>query len=105
MMGVHDLSVYPQVKELLGIPADEPIFILRAQDITYQPMLAVYEQLYLASVRTQREKVDGKVKTAARTAEPQLMNDHWAFADHINACRENGRRWQRRNSEKVKVPD
>lgn len=31
-MGVHDLSVYPEVKKLLGIPEDEPIFILRAQD-------------------------------------------------------------------------
>lgn len=31
-MGVHDSSKYPWIKEALGIPRDEPIFILRAQD-------------------------------------------------------------------------
>jgi hypothetical protein len=31
-MGVHDDKQYHKIKELLGIPADEPIFILRAQD-------------------------------------------------------------------------
>jgi hypothetical protein len=31
-MGVHNAEAYPKIKELLGIPEDEPIFILRAQD-------------------------------------------------------------------------
>ena len=31
-MGVHDKDVYDEIRELLQIPEDEPIFILRAQD-------------------------------------------------------------------------
>lgn len=31
-MGVHDTDKYPAIKSLLGIPEDEPIFILRGQD-------------------------------------------------------------------------
>lgn len=31
-MGVHNTEVYPQIKKLLEIPEDEPIFILRGQD-------------------------------------------------------------------------
>jgi hypothetical protein len=34
VVGVHSTQVYPQIKELLQIPHDEPIFILRAQDQT-----------------------------------------------------------------------
>lgn len=31
-MSVHDTQYYPLIKRLLGIPKDEPIMILRAQD-------------------------------------------------------------------------
>lgn len=31
-MSVHDTDKYPEIKRLLDIPEDEPIFILRAQD-------------------------------------------------------------------------
>lgn len=41
-MSVHDTGKITQVKELLGIPADEPIFILRAQDKLTYPTLTRY---------------------------------------------------------------
>lgn len=44
-MGVHEGGAYPKVKELLGIPKDEPVFILRAQDKLSMPMLARYENM------------------------------------------------------------
>lgn len=31
-MGVHDTDKYDEIRTLLGIPHDEPIFILRGQD-------------------------------------------------------------------------
>jgi hypothetical protein len=42
-MGVHKDEAYPKIKELLGIPVDEPIFILRAQDKLSIPMIARYQ--------------------------------------------------------------
>lgn len=41
-MGVHDHDKYPEIKRLLGIPEDEPIFILRAQDKAAIPTLNAY---------------------------------------------------------------
>lgn len=92
-MGVHDLSAYPEVKRLFGIPEDEPIFILRAQDILYPATLGAYEAIYVAAVK------------AKKSIGEKLTDAEWNFADHIEACRDNGRRWQKRNQGKVKVPD
>lgn len=96
-MGVHDVKATAEAKKLLGIPEGEPVFILRAQDVLYPAIIAVYEQLYAAACRT-RAATNGEV---GHTLDP----DEWAFADHIDACRENGRNWQKRNSERVKIPD
>ena len=41
-MGVHDIEHYPRIRELLGIPVGEPIFILRAQDVTAEITLQTY---------------------------------------------------------------
>lgn len=41
-MGVHDTDVYPEVKELLGIPDEEPIFILRGKDKIASDALHLY---------------------------------------------------------------
>ena len=87
-MGVHDIDKYPAVKALLGIPEDEPIFILRAQDILYAPTLSAYEALYLAAC----------VNTS-------MADNQWNFADGIDEAAENGRHWQRENEERVKIPD
>lgn len=43
-MGVQDKEMYPQIKQLLGIPEDEPIFILRGQD---DRALRTIEQYYV----------------------------------------------------------
>jgi hypothetical protein len=41
-VGVHDVDKYPEIKRLLGIPEDEPIFILRAQDNASLPTINAY---------------------------------------------------------------
>lgn len=93
-MGVHDKSVFPQIRELLGIPDGEPIFVLRAQDRLYCPTLAAYEALYMTHARA------AKTLTAA-----ELTENEWEFADEIDNERESGRRWQRNDRNKVKTPD
>jgi len=98
-MGVHDYKEYPVIRGLLDIPEDEPIFILRAQDVLYPAVLAAYEQLYYAAVRT-RHAVEGKGDPGTQPSDEETN-----FADHIEACYDNGRRWQRRNRDKVKIPD
>lgn len=102
-MGVQNQAVYSEVKRLFEIPDDEPIFILRGQDILYQPMLAVYEQLYLLAART--EYPGGVRNEKAPRDTPQISSDQWQFADHVAAMCDNGRRWQRRNSLRVKLAD
>lgn len=42
-MGVHATEIYPEIKKLLGIPTDEPIFILRAQDDAAVETIEVYK--------------------------------------------------------------
>jgi hypothetical protein len=97
-MGVHDLSVYKEVKALLEIPEDEPIFILRSQDILYPAAVAAYEQLYVSACRS-RAMVKGEHERIS------LEPHEWMFAEHVEACRDNGARWQKRNFERVKFPD
>lgn len=42
-MGVHAKSFYPEIKKLLAIPPDEPIFILRAQDKAAEASIESYQ--------------------------------------------------------------
>jgi len=53
-MGVHNKNVYPQIKELLGIPDDEPIFILRGQDISAVRAISAYRQHASIDIRATR---------------------------------------------------
>jgi hypothetical protein len=80
-MGVHDLSKYPEIKELLEIPEDEPIFIIRAQDMTSTEALATYS-------RTAR--MVGADEHFLRGMADIMMD----FAD-----------WRIANQDKIKVPD
>jgi hypothetical protein len=90
-MGVHDLDKYPEVKALLGIPEDEPIFILRAQDVLFRPTLAAYEALYVATAK-------------ARNPEGSNMtSEQWNFADDVDETADDARQWQRTHP--VKIPD
>jgi hypothetical protein len=82
-MGVHaSEEVYLQVKELLGIPADEPILVFRAQD-----QFAV-------------EGLAGYVETVVRRADPGE-----AWYDSFRARGQEFIKWQHENTDKVKVPD
>ena len=86
-MGVHQSEeVYLEIKKLLDIPEDEPIFILRAQDQFSVSTLADY----LNNV------VNG------------TDNSHNTVGEWFNNMRQTGSKflnWQRANEDKVKVPD
>ncbi len=80
-MSVHDTQHYPEIKRLLGIPEDEPIFILRAQDDSACPMLDEYIQF---NVRPGND--------------PSWLDNMRQTANEFND-------WQVKNSDKVKQPD
>lgn len=80
-MGVHDTDVYPAVKQLLGIPEDEPIFILRAQDQCALEAIPVYAQL-------------ANDAGAPKQFLAGLGDVAFQFSD-----------WRMKNRDKVKVPD
>lgn len=82
-MGVHDKDKYPEIKRLLGIPEDEPIFILRAQDDLSADTISDYRLRY---VRQHREP------------DPD-------FVSQLNNKIVEIEGWQFRNSSKVKFPD
>lgn len=85
-MGVHNKVMDPKIKELLGVPEDEPIFILRAQD---DKALAAVENYYY-------------LQSQDRPAE-----DHQApeFLDEIRAIREEFFAFQEQNPDRVKKAD
>lgn len=80
-MSVHDLSVYPDIKDLLEIPQDEPIFILRAQDRSSVETLKFYTE---EQVRPGNDPV---------------------FMDNLRQVKDEFEHWQIENSEKVKRAD
>ena len=98
-MGVHDKDAEANVKALFGIPEDEPIFVLRAQDRLFCPMLAVYEQLYISTVRATKAEVQ------SASVQAFLNDEEMEFADHVGRDYEEGRKWQLRNLNRVKIPD
>lgn len=80
-MGVHQNDdTYYQIKMILGIPKDEPIFILRAQD-KFAP----------TTIDEYRFIVEGDA------------GSDW-FAQ-IGSIRNDFLNWQHDNPDKVKVPD
>lgn len=80
-MSVHDIQHYPEIKRLLGIPEDEPIFILRAQDEV--------------SLDTVEAYIDMSEKPGN---DPTFMQNLRQVADEFN-------HWQVEHSDKVKQAD
>ena len=80
-MSVHDVQHYPEIKRLLSIPEDEPIFILRAQDEISVETIAGYSEL-AAEAGADRNFLDGMASVAMQ------------FAD-----------WRASNRDRVKIPD
>lgn len=80
-MGVNDTDKYPVIKDLLEIPQDEPIFILRAQDNA--AMLSVSEYGFAA-------RQVGASKEFIKEVNDISMD----FAD-----------WRHNNRDKCKIPD
>lgn len=85
--GVHeDNDTYYQIKSLLGIPPDEPIFIIRAQDKFSIEAIKSYLSHVLWGARENRDRVDSWSANVA-----SVINDFM--------------QWQHNNEDKVKVPD
>jgi len=53
-VSVHDKHLYAGIKQDLGIPLEEPIFILRAQDKQALPVLKLYLLNNLAGPGTEQ---------------------------------------------------
>jgi hypothetical protein len=79
-VSVHDKEYYPAIKKLLGIPEDEPIYILRAQD-----------------------KFSAGVITAHRSTAESAAKPEWA--SRVQREIDDFRFFQQKNPERVKVPD
>ena len=80
-MGVQNTTIYPQIKQYLNIPDDEPIFILRAQDILSLPTLRHY---------TDQASEEG--------ADP-------SFLENLRQAGNTFEDWRIKNSGRVKFPD
>ena len=86
-MGVHQSpEVYQKVKELLDIPIDEPIFIIRAQDQFSIDIIGEYTGLVIA-----RSEIGAK--------------GLGEWVENVSLIGQNFINWQRENRDKVKVPD
>lgn len=81
VMGVHDTDKYPEIKSLLGIPEDEPIFIIRAKDKVAVDAIQTYGVLAFAVGASQE------------------------FVDGVNTCAAQFQVWQNEHTDIVKVPD
>lgn len=91
-MSVHDKDKYAAVKELLGIPADEPIFILRAQDQIAEDSISHYAMNY----RKEAQK---------RNDDRKLTPEQRKFQRDIHAVADNFLDWQDAHEDRVKFPD
>lgn len=80
-MGVHDTQHYGEIKRLLNIPEDEPIFIIRAQD------------------NISVSAIDDYMDLSERPG-----NDP-TFMDDLRKVRNEFADWQIKNSDKVKQAD
>jgi hypothetical protein len=87
-MGVHEKEAYSHVKRCLGIPQDEPIFVLRAQDKLSPEVLAFYKQRYYETTRFD-----------------EIDDDYSRWLADVGSKRSDFVNWQRDNREKVKRPD
>lgn len=98
-MGVHvDAEVYEQVKALLGIPADEPIFILRAQDEFSESLISKYGWDYRMMAQRRNMAKNPEAGT-------QLTPEQKKFHQEVQKCADEFWTWQQENDAKVKFPD
>lgn len=86
-MGVRNTEAHAEVKRLLGIPEDEPIFIFRARDPLTVPMLARYKNM--------------RVQTIPEGADGADLPIEWM--ESLDARTEEFRTWQSENP--TKLPD
>jgi len=82
-MSVHDAN-YTKLKKELGIPTDEPIFVLRAQDKLSMPTLARYRNF-------------------ANETVGMTEGDPWF--ENIDEVIRQFTIWQQDNAAQVKLPD
>jgi hypothetical protein len=75
-----------EIKELLGVPADEPIFILRAQDAFSVDGIRNYQQLAVSRQPIGREGL-------------------YEWEQDLGSILNDFLNWQRSHRDKVKVPD
>jgi len=88
-MGVHDTDKYGAIKEMLGIPSDEPIFIIRGQDVVAPLAIEAYRVFYNLLAREQGVETDRRK----------------FFSDHLLSCISGMQRFQVRRPSVVKIPD
>ena len=81
-MGVHESDeIYAEIKDLLGIPQDEPVFILRGQDRAYTQTLKDYQH------------------------NAMVVNASEEFLKSLDDCRDEGVEFALQNPERMGTPD
>lgn len=86
-MGVRqDQGIYSEIKILLDVPVDEPIFIIRAQDKFSVQAITLY-------------------RTIVNNSLPIGDENALKMEAEIGSIRNDFINWQRDNRDKVKVPD
>lgn len=103
-MGVHNEAVYPEVKRLLGIPEDEPIFIIRAQDVLSADAIEGYRELYTEEVRKRAAKNQPPAELG-HGLKVHLSVEQRKFRAHLMDCEDEMFDWQEKHPGSVKVPD
>lgn len=83
-----DIETMTKVKELLDVPSDEPIFIIRAQDKFSVKALQKYRMTVRDGIRLRENVTEFK----------SWWNEVGRYIDEFVD-------WQRDNRKKVKVPD
>lgn len=96
-MSVHDAN-YNEVKRLLGIPEDEPIFILRAQDRFAPQTVEGYAQDVFTCQRKRFQFEEDDVSKA------QFLKAR-AWRQRVDAAADEMYDWQQENEDRVKIPD
>lgn len=83
-MGVHDKDQYPEIKRLLNIPEEEPIFILRGKD-----------KFALQTIDYYGHSIDIAVRR------PELQ----PFLQDVDNCAAEFQMFAAEHSDRMKVPD
>lgn len=98
-MSVHDTDKYAEVKRILEIPEDEPIFILRSQDRFAPLAVEDYAERVFKSARRLHQHEINKEESRAALKEARIWNQR------VIDCATEMYDWQEDNPDKVKIPD